>query len=405
MTKSRAIIGIILVLSTTNAFSAGTTAADFLNIGVSAHQEALGGSGDVLSQDISSAFVNPAGLSFIERAGATFMHSIWYQDISYEYLGAAMPIGSKSTIGLSAVYLHMGKIDAYNTYDQEIGSIVPYSLAATASYSHKIRYNLSLGINAKIISEKLTDKQTNGYAIDLGGQYLLNDFSFGFALNNLGPSMKYESANYKLPTAVSFGVGYAPPSIPVLVMLGARKAADQSLSLATGIEYSLGDCFSLRSGYSVAGESGQSSDYNLGAGFKFNGGVIDYAFNPGNHLGATHAFSFTFSFGRQAGRLFSNRQDYSRDTPKIETLSENQSSAGTDKHEVVYIVSAGKFNNQNSAQSQLDIFKKLGVKGYSELTSDGQYRVVLVRTDKLKKAQKIYRDANRKGLVCVIETE
>jgi hypothetical protein len=65
-----------------------------------------------------------------------------------------MPIGSKSTIGLSAVYLHMGKIDAYNTYDQEIGSIVPYSLAATASYSHKIRYNLSLGINAKIISEK-----------------------------------------------------------------------------------------------------------------------------------------------------------------------------------------------------------------------------------------------------------
>lgn len=402
-----AIIGIILALSTTNGYSSGTTAADFLNIGVSTHQKALGGSGDVLSSDISSAFINPAGLSFIERGGATVMHNVWYQDISYEYLGAALPVGTNSTFGISAVYLHMGKIDAYNAYDQEIGSIAPYSIAVVASYSQRIRQNLSLGINTKIISEQLTDKQANGYAVDLGGQYLLNNFSFGLAINNLGPSMKYESANYKLPTAVLFGIGYALPSMPVSVMIGVRKAVDRDVVLAAGIEYSLGNNLSLRTGYSAVDESGESSDLNLGAGFKFNGGIIDYAFNPGNHFGATHAFSFTFSFGRQVGQLFSNRSEYSGNTPKtnIEAPPANKSSGKGDKPSITYIVSVGKFNNQMSAQSQLDMFKKLGVKGYSELTGEGQYRVVIAKTDKLKKAQKIYHDTSNKGINCNIETE
>jgi hypothetical protein len=411
LTKIISIIGIILVLSTANAFSSGTTAADFLNIGVSAHQEALGGSGDVLASDISSAFVNPAGLSFIERAGATFMHNIWYQDVSYEYLGAAMPVNARSTIGISAVYLHMGKIDAYNAFDQEIGTIAPYSLAAIASYSHKIRPDLSLGINAKIISEKLADQQSNGYAIDLGGQYLLNNFSFGLAINNLGPSMKYESENYKLPTAVSFGVGYAMPTVPISILMGARKATDQKVSLATGIEYTLNDYLSLRSGYGAVGETEESSNFNLGAGFKFSAGVIDYAFNPGNHLGATHTFSFTYSFGRQSAPLYSSRSDYSAKTPIAENVTQpapqqsQQPSEKSDKLKKTYIVSAGKFNNPVSAQSQLEMFKKLGVKGKSELTGDGQYRVVLARTDKLEKAQKIRRNASDKGLVCNIETE
>lgn len=402
-----AIIGIILALSTTNGYSSGTTAVDFLNIGVSAHQEALGGSGDVLSSDISTAFINPAGLSFIERGGATFMHSVWYQDISYEYLGAALPAGTNSTFGISAVYLHMGKIDAYNAYDQEIGSISPYSIAAVASYSHRIRHNLSLGINTKLISEKLTDKQADGYAIDLGGRYLLNNFSFGLAINNIGPAMKYEKASYKLPMSVSFGFGYALPSMPVSVMLGARKTTDQDISLATGIEYALNDYFSLRSGYGAAGESGESSDFNLGAGFKFNGGIVDYAFNPGNHLGATHAFSFTFSFGRRIQPLFSSRSDFSGNSPKadIAAPAANQPPDKSDKPKIVYVVSAGKFKDPVSAQSQLDMFKKLGVAGKTELTDEGQYRVVIAKTDKLKKAQKIYHDASNKGLNCNIETE
>lgn len=407
LTRLITIIGIILVLSSANAFSSGTTAADFLNIGVSAHQEALSGSGDVLSNDISAAFINPAGLSFMERAGATFMHSIWYQDISYEYLGTALPLSSKSTIGVSSVYLHMGKIDAYNSYDQEIGSVAPYSLAAIASYSYKIRYNLSLGINAKIISEKLVEKQANGYAVDLGGQYLLNNFSFGLAVDNLGPNMKYENESYKLPTAVSFGFGYALPTMPVAVMIGARKAIDQDISLATGLEYRLNDYFSLRSGYGAIGENNQASDFNLGAGFRFSSGVIDYAFNPGNHMGATHAFSFTFSFGKQAGPMFSSRSGYSGNAPKAEppAPSQQKSPQKALKVKKTYIVSAGKFKNPTSAQSQLEMFKKLGVKGKSEITGDGQYRVYLAKTDKLEKAQKIHRDATNKGLICNIEIE
>jgi hypothetical protein len=407
LTKTTSIIGIALVLFAANVFGSGTTAADFLNIGVSAHQQALGGSGSTLANDISSAFVNPAGISFIDRPGATFMHNLWYQDISYEYLGSAIPLGNKSVVGVSAVYLHMGKIDAYNAYDQQIGSISPYSIAAIASYSYRISDNISLGLNGKVISEKLADKTATGYAVDLGGQYLLNNFAFGLAINNIGPSMKYESASYKLPTAVSAGIGYMMPTLPVSVMVGARKAVDQQISLATGIEYALNDYFSLRTGYGAVGETNVSSDINFGAGFRFNGGTIDYAFNPGENLGATHAFSFTFNFGRPLSAMFSEKSgsvdNQARNQPEFGTESQNQDK--TDKVKKIYIVSAGKFNNPVSAQSQIDMFKKLGVKGKSELTSDGQYRVVLARTDKLSKAQKIHREASAKGLVCALETE
>jgi hypothetical protein len=407
LVKLTSTIGIAILLLAGNIVASGTTGADFLNIGVSAHQQALGGSGITLANDISSAYGNPAGLSFIDRPGATFMHNIWYQDISYEFLGTAMPLGDKSAVGVSAVYLHMGKIDAYNAYDQQIGLVNPYSIAGIISFSRKVKDNLSFGLNGKIISEKLADKQASGYAVDLGGQYILNNFTFGLAVNNLGPTMKYESGNYKLPTAMSAGIGYMVPTLPVSIMVGARKPFDQQVSVATGIEYDATDYLSLRSGYGAVGEANVSSDINFGAGFRFMGGVIDYAFNPGNNLGATHAFSFTFSFGKPSSNSFSNRLSEQKSSAAMMSSEPKvlESAEKTGKIKATYVVSAGKFNDPISAQSQIDMFRKLGVKGKSELLTDGQYRVVLAKTDNLGKAQKIYSNASSKGLACILEIE
>jgi long-subunit fatty acid transport protein len=396
-------LGITLIAFSGSAFAAGTTAADFLNIGVSARQSALGGAGLALINDISSSYCNPSGLSFIDRPGVNFMHNIWYQDISYEFLGAALPLSEKSTIGVSAVYLHMGQIDAYDALDQLTGSLNPYSMAAIFSFSRKLSDNFSLGLSGKYIVEKLADNQTNGYAADLGAQYQTGDFAFGLAADNLGPSMKYESGNYKLPSSISAGIGYNIKALPISIMLGVKRPFADKTSLSTGIEYDLTNFLSLRGGYGGVGSASASGNINFGAGIKFMGGAVDYAFNPGHDLGPTHVFSFTFNFGKPRQVFSSNEKIGQKPLPANTTAAAGLTESP--KTRTSYVVSAGKFGSASSAKTQIQMFRKLGFESRAEIQNNGEFKVILARTGNLDKAQKIHKNANAKGLACSLDIE
>ena len=297
--KFISIITIILSITLINTATAGgITSADFLNISVSARHAALGGASWAISNDIASTYFNPAGLSSIEQPGLNFMHNSWLQDISYEFIAVAIPMKTNSTIGVSASYLHMGQIDTYNMYDQQYGSIRPYSLTAIASYSRRLSGALYLGLSGKYIEEKLADIKASGYALDMGIQYLINTFTFGFVVNNLGPKVKYDEQSYKLPSSVSVGSSFSPINIPITMMVGTKVAFTGETSFSAGMEYNLGNALSLRTGLGDLGIDNQSNMVNFGAGLKFMWGRIDYAFNPGQDLGQTHFFSFTINFGK-----------------------------------------------------------------------------------------------------------
>jgi len=406
---------VFLVLSAPISISAsGTTAADFLNINVSAYQASLGGAGYALSDDIAASYFNPAGLSMVDKPGVNFMHNMWYQDISYEFFGGAFPVGRNSAFALSAAYLHMGQIDVYDEFDQSNGTLNPHSLVGIVSYSRLLGNNLSLGLSGKYITEKLDDIAAKGYAFDIGLQYITGDFSLGVVANNIGPKMKYENESSKLPASVSFGTSYSPYQLPVSFLLGARMPFEGKTSYSAGLEYQMIDFMALRSGIGGMGADNASNAVNFGAGFNLAGLDIDYAFNPGGDMGQTHFFSFTVSFGNARAVNFDNNQSLEMSLAPVEIIESTEHiEAIENSTEIVgqtikpvpdlFIVNVGLFNDKESAIMQIGALKHFGVDSKIEARDDGKFRVTIAETDNFKKAEKIQKDITAKGFACVID--
>ena len=409
MNKNLIILIIILSILTAPVavIASGTVAADFLNISVSAYQASVGGACNALSNGIASSYFNPAGLSFVEQSGVNLMHHIWYQDISYEFLSAAVSVNSRSTIGFSASYLHIGEIETFNELNQHQGSVSPYSLAGIVSYSHSVNDFLSLGVSGKYIMEKLADIEATGYAVDIGAQCVYSVFKFGLVANNLGPKMKYEIESFSLPSSISFGAAFDHERLPVTVMVGAKAPFEGKASFSTGLDYHLTNFLSLRSGLNGLGTDNVSNTTNFGAGINLMGSHIDYAFNPKGQFGNTHFFSFTYFFGPVRDTGFKK--------PASSNLNiEATASSGNDKiiqlHDnttkpPIYIVDAGVFSDEQSALQRVDIMKQFGLKSDTEIQADGKYRVVLVKTANLKKAENIQNTAQSKGFECKLGSE
>jgi|GEM_PF-902606 len=440
---------VILPLSqTANA----TTAADFLNIGVSVRQYSLAGAGLALDNGVASAYTNPAGLAYIDRSGVSLMHNLWYQDIAYDYLGAAIPLGAKGTLAFSMTYLHMGEIAAYNEYDQPIGSISPYSMAGIVSYGRRVSDNLNLGISGKLINEKIADIRATGMAVDIGGQLGIGNFELGAAIANLGPAMKYAEQSFKLPMSGLISIAYNLPTLPASLVAGVKAPFAGVAVGSTGIEYRATDFLYLRTGYSASSAAPSDKGFDLGLGVAFLGGSLDYAYSPGKYFDGTHAFSFTFSFGRQrkpsaatplktvsdmAGQSplsqvkpdapvvnpiqAPQQQEFTPDvkeaesktaedavsrpepitpspTPQVQDQSAPQS-------EPVYVVSAGKFREAAGARTQMDMLARFGFDAFTEVLPDGLIRVWLLKSDNKKKAEKLLAKAVAKGLNCRLEKE
>jgi len=411
------LIASLLVLSAPISVSAsGTTAADFLNISVSAYQASLGGAGYALSDDIAASYFNPAGLSTIDKAGVNFMHNMWYQDISYEFLGGAFPMGQNSAIAFSAAYLHMGQIDVYNALNQNDGTLNPYSMVGIVSYSRRLGNNLSMGFSGKYITEKLDDIAAKSYAIDFGFQYFTGDFSVGAVANNLGPKMKYENESFKLPASVSFGTSYSPYRLPIAFLLGARMPFDGKTSFSLGFEYQMADFMALRSGFGGMGSDNTSDAINFGAGFNLAGIDIDYAFNPGGDMGQTHFFSFTVSFGDARTVNYDNKQSTEMSLAPVEIIEatktveiiDNNTEIANQRVETVpdlFVVNVGIFNDKETAMKQIVALKHFGIDSKIDERDDGKFRVTIAETDNLKKAEKIQKDISAKGFACVIDKE
>ncbi|MCD6160990.1 MAG: PorV/PorQ family protein [candidate division Zixibacteria bacterium] len=407
MIKNLAMIIFVSLTVPAMALASGTVSADFLNISVSPYQASLGGASSALSNDIASSYYNPAGLSSIERSGINLMHYMWFQDISYEFIGGAFPIGSKSTFGFSTAYLHMGQINVYNEYDQHQGSISAYSLAGIISYSRNISSDLYLGISGKFIMEKLAEINANGYALDIGSQYIGDNFKFGIAFNNLGPKIKYEVESYSLPVSVSLGSSFSPMRLPVEIIVGAKIPFEGDVSIAAGLDYQLTNFLSLRSGAGGFGGDNISNTANFGIGLNLSNSHIDYAFNPKNQLGSTHSFSFTFNFGGNRNIGFDRKEILSQNDNSVEILRSNETieTSYSLPKDSVYVISAGVFKSETSALKQIDVMKRFGINSKAEKRADGDYIVILTKTDNRKKANKIQKDISSKGFRCMVDVE
>ncbi len=159
-----------------------TYSNEFLSIGVGARGLAMGNSLVASTDDISSAYWNPAGLTRLVNPQVGLMHAEWFAGIAaYDYAAVALPIMDNTrTVGLSIIRFGVDNIpntlfvlepDGSVNYDN-ISTFSAADYAALFSYSQSIK-KLRVGANLKLVHRRVGKFATSwGMGIDLGLQYV-----------------------------------------------------------------------------------------------------------------------------------------------------------------------------------------------------------------------------------------
>jgi len=317
----------------------GTTVGNFLLIETGARAVGMGGAYVSIAEGPSAMYWNPSGIARIDRFSAAFDHTKWLVDISYNFIGAVLPLGNAGSLGINAVFLSMDDMQITSeTYPDgvENGYFSAGSYAFGASYGFNITNRFSLGFTAKFIGEYISQSSATAVAFDVGTMYTteLDNLTLGMSITNYGTKMqmsgndlliqhdRYDqegnnpniNANlateeFDLPLLFRFGVSWdalkGAGQSNLIIALDAQVPNNNYKSLNGGLEYTYNQMFSLRAGYNTwysdySKNENDLSGLSLGLGIKydidFTSMNFDYAYRDYGILKDIHMFAIAFMF-------------------------------------------------------------------------------------------------------------
>ncbi|MFH0948138.1 MAG: PorV/PorQ family protein [Elusimicrobiota bacterium] len=285
----------------------GTTAANFLKIGVGPRAVGLGETYVAIADDVNTIFWNPAGLNNLQQQEATFMYNKWFEGIYQGFVGYARPVSKQTATGLSAQYLSMKEIQGYDEWDYETTAIKAQDIAIAVSYSQKICKNFNIGGNLKYINQRLDDESASTVAVDFGSLYHVTTLplSFGLVAQNIGAKLKFVEEKGDLPRNIKFGTAVKLFNEKVTVASDINFPIDNDNYFSVGGEWWLLDLLALRAGYRSKMDLGNGLTF--GVGFKINGMQVDYAFADYGIFKDTHRMSLTARFGKTVDEAIAER--------------------------------------------------------------------------------------------------
>lgn len=301
-----------LIVSRVEASDPGTTAANFLNLGIGPRAIAMGDAQVGLADDVYATYWNPAGLTRLQVQEAGFVHTQYLEDITEQYVAYAVPKGRLGTFAGSFSYLTVGKFQGYDAVGQRTGEVGANDASLAFSYSRSFLEDrhfgsaLSVGLTGKWIQERLDSVTAKAYAADAGvflnpgnkwGEWL-EGWKAGLALRNLGTPMKFDQESFNLPQMLTGGLSYSGTlwRESITLALDGRQPKDGPRSVGIGLEVWTLQTFVLRAGYTTQGDLGNG--LRFGAGLRLKTLQVDYAFAGAGKLGNAHRFGLTFRFGR-----------------------------------------------------------------------------------------------------------
>ncbi len=332
------ILGLVLVcnpnLQAQGVTKVGTTAASFLGIDVGPRASAMGSAYVSVANDASSMYWNPAGIAKLNNVDAMFSNSRWIADLSFNYAGVVMPLGSFGNLGVNATFLNMGQMER-TTILQPEGTGELFDAASYAfglAYARNLPDQFSIGINAKYITERLYNTSAGGFAVDVGALFdtHFNGIQLGMSISNYGSKMQLDGRDLQIQHDIDPGANGNNPNInarlqtdqfdlPLLFRVGvsadllkgalnsnlivsadALHPSDDVESINMGAEYTFNDMISLRAGYKGLGAKDAEQGLNYGAGLHYvlAGTIlyVDYAYIDFGDLSAVHMFGVRLGF-------------------------------------------------------------------------------------------------------------
>lgn len=316
----------LLADSSIHAFNkGGRTALQFTKIGIGARQSAMGEACISIVRDVNSVFWNPANISGIQRAEASFNYNRYFADLNY--LSGAVGYRLKN-VGVFAVFF--SNLDYQDLQEALVTSPTGGADTRTGStftggdmlvglgYSRDFTDKLSIGINAKYLKEDLFTYDVDIMAFDIGTYYNTGYKGFRIAMSAqnfttgsvsfLGEKRSDRTDGYDIPLIFRVGASFdfvggqggiidLGENHYVQLGLDAINSNDYGERYHVGGEYCFGRMIAFRSGYRFNYEEGNLS-LGLGLNFEVSGvkAFFDYAYVNYEYLDSPNRFTVTFAF-------------------------------------------------------------------------------------------------------------
>lgn len=284
-----AIVGILILIPSFSSYGSGpgTTAANFLKIGVGARAAAMGEAYTALASDGTSLYWNPGGLAQIEKMEISAMYNRYFQAINQGYLSLAFPLLGGTT-GLGVNYVDMGQIEGRDEYGNPTGDFGASDIHLFAGYASKFK-NISWGLTAGWLQDKIEKDIKSSFLGNIGLLYPLSElFTLGVAAQNIGSKLGDD------PLPLTFKVGAASKLKALTLALDIAKSQDNEIHYCLGVEWWLRNILALRVGYKTNQDIGPG--LTAGIGYKFEKISLDYAYVPYGDIGGTHRISLGMKF-------------------------------------------------------------------------------------------------------------
>jgi len=208
-----------------------TTGVPFLLIASDARAAALGDMGVATSADAHSQQWNPSKYAFSEaKSGIAFSYTPYLSKLVNDiFLGNFTyfnRLNDRSAFAVSFKYFSLGEIELRADEFSEALIEKPNELSLDASYSLRLSDQFSMAValrylrsDLKIPAVDANAKAAGSFGVDIAGYYQSEEEAYesfngrwrgGFAIQNLGPKIKYDDAGREnfLPTNLRLGGGF-----------------------------------------------------------------------------------------------------------------------------------------------------------------------------------------------------
>ena len=280
----------------------GTTAAQFLKIGVDARATAMGNAFTAMDGDISSMFWNAAGLANVQRLETIFVNYDWLAGVGFQYLGFALPIRRVGVLGFSVTSLSVPDDEVRTVADPEgTGEYWgAQDLAANLSLARKLSDKFSIGGNIKFIQQTIWHSHASMFALDLGTLFItpFKGIRLGASLANYGGELRMMGRDQKLsvdpdpinqgnvefinslyetnafPLPLMFRVGLSGELVSTKTFrltygVDALHPNDNTEAINAGLEFAVGETFFLRGGHANLFRENAEEGLTLGGGLRY----------------------------------------------------------------------------------------------------------------------------------------
>jgi hypothetical protein len=261
-------------------------------MGVGAKALGMGKAYTAVATDPTAIYWNPAGLATQDPYQIYVMHSTLFFDTNFDYVAASAPTERLGSFGLGVLALTSSGFEQRSMLNEEIGKFNMMDLAFLFNWSKEAYPGVSVGINYKLVTQRMLEFSGVGHGFDVGVKArLFNRFDAGLTLMNIiKPNVTLANEAQVYPAQFRLGVASRFLNENLVLSADVAKIVGwESTRINLGCEYQIVKNIAIHAGV-------HHGRFTVGAGFSFNHYGFDYSNSSVSELGMNHRFAVKYSF-------------------------------------------------------------------------------------------------------------